>query len=143
MKVTATWRRIPIRHANGTTATATIAALWNPQRSYEVQLLMCINREKPVRWLISRDALAAGLDAPVGAEGGDYLILPDLSQPDGHAIELVLAVYGRGVGASCVLVLPVVDVREFLDTTFDDTPATVDIIGDLDSEWSGLLGGAA
>lgn len=137
-KLEALWRDVPLTTGAGHTGNAIIGVTWTSLDPFVVRALISTRTQTRIGWVLSRDVLYAGLNAPVGL-GQDWMVFPDLDRPDGEGIELVLAVLGRGVGRQASLLLDTAVVRDFLEATFEVVPAGTEIDRYLDE----LAGGAA
>lgn len=116
---TANFPQTAATFGNGHTGTLAANVAWWPDRALQVDLVLNAAGQPPQRWLIARDLLNAGLDAPAGL--GDVSILPDLPA-DGCRVEIVLRDH-RGIGNNLALVLPVAALRRFLTHTYRRVPA--------------------
>lgn len=108
----------PCTSATGTTSQLTAALTWRPHQPLQVDLQLTHHRQTS-RWLLARDLLAAGLDAPAGE--GDITVFPDLAA-DGRRVELVLR-HSAGIGHNLAITLPVAAIRRWLDRTYQTVPA--------------------
>ena len=89
---------------------------FNPSDPFAVTVSMSAEGGPSVQWVMSRDLLAAGLDAPAGdgdvgvwpsTNRGAEVVCVSLTSPDGQAL-----LFGRHA-----------DIAEFLDRTFAEVPA--------------------
>lgn len=133
--VSRTLRHVLVRTGAGHVGAATVGLLWDAAHPHAVSL---IAGPKLVRWLLDRDLLHRGLDAPAGL--GDVTVLPSFAATDGEAIELVLN--GPGVARTASLLLRTQPLREFLDWTYAITPAGQEQL-DLDGPLRDIEGGKA
>ena len=106
---------------DATAARIPILLAWS---SNDPLVVVCEFPEERVSWIIGRDLLAAGLDAPAGL--GDVAVLPDLLDPE--RLELILSSpYGR-VG----LLLPRTELAAFLRAT-REPPEPPELVGEARS----------
>ena len=119
----------------GNPVPVTARLAYDPSDPFAVGVSMRTDGGPTVQWVMSRDLLAAGLEAPAGdgdvgvwpsTNRGADVVCVSLSSPDGQAL-----LFGRRA-----------DIGEFLDRTFAEVPAgTESDFIDLDALVEHLLRG--
>lgn len=114
--VAARFTNVPLDRG-GYTGTVTAAATWTPTDPLATTFAITSGAGTST-WIVGRDLIAAGLDAPAGV--GDITIAAHLTDP--NLVEMVLR-DSRGIGRNVALFLPRDGLTRFLAVTYARTPA--------------------